>query len=185
MKEFTISHPQDNPIDDGRTEVVGSTSLKDVLLEHGTIRGTWYLNRHEFRNFEATNPAHVVHFINEATPKTGVVASVDDGFHLVLVNASGPIAISSGAAIDRSYSGIPADAPDKPKDVLELLGLEATDDESVAEARGIGWVPGLSAEERRRQEDERRIAAGEEPLDASAKAPPAPAVTQHDHAGQP
>lgn len=178
MPNFAFAHAQDNEIDQTRTEVVGSTSLKDVLIEHGTIRGTWWLNRYEFRNFEATSPAHVTTFINDATKKTGVTASIDDGFHLVLTNnSSAPIAVSSGYALDRDRQRAAIEARNKSQgnpdrkvedselddrpDILSLLGLTATDD--VAAARGEDWKPGATADDRQKAEAQRLAAASGEP----------------------
>lgn len=161
MKEFKVAHPQDNPIEDGRTEVIGSTSLKDILLERGTIRGSWFLNKYEFRNFEAQNPAQAVVFVNEATPKTGVTATIDDGYHLVLTSSS-PIAIASGYKLDRERQRQSimarnraqghAERPVKDEDldprgdILELLGLTHTGE--IEDARGLEWAPGAPLDEK-------------------------------------
>lgn len=169
MPNFKHAHAQDNPIDETRAEVVGSTNLKDVLVEHGTITGTWFLNGHEFRHFEAANPQHVVIFINEATKATRVTAAIDEDYHLVLTGEGPePIAIASGYALQRERQRhsimarnraqghaerpVSDDELDQKPDVLELLGLQPTED--IEAARGPEWKPGEPREERADQRED-------------------------------
>jgi hypothetical protein len=174
MPQFKTVHADDNKQDDN-AELVGSTNLKEVLQKVAVIRGSFSINGQEFRNFEARSPGEVARRIN-SIPRTGVRASIDDGFHLVL-EADGPdeIAIGSGHAadVDRHRQALldrdrqrgdltgSGDTSEKHKDedeipdVLEMLGLEATPD-LVAERGGADWQPGMSAEDRKKRREERQ-----------------------------
>lgn len=155
-------------------ELVGSKDLRESFKETDRIRGSWFINGVELHQFEANSPASVVAQINAKTGATFVTAEIDDQGHLVLIDKSGAdIQIRAGAAY---VNAGPASSGDVAKDVLqnlkheqekdhqersgnrvlEMLGLEATDqaigteDQALAQS-GVqaGFETGLSADERR------------------------------------
>lgn len=155
-------------------EIVGSTNLREVLIEQGYIAGSFSINGHRFTNFEARSPGQVVRTINEAN--TGVVASLDDGYHLVLESDGGSdIKIGDGAAYDKAQERDmaqvrdryqargeepPAEAGErergeKDKTVLEALGLEADDDEAFGWGEPDDWKAGPTADERKEAREKR------------------------------
>lgn len=155
-------------------EVIGSKDLRESFKESERIRGSWFLNGVEMHQFEANSPASVVAQINSKSGATFVTAEIDDQGHLVLSDKSGAdIRISLGAAY---VSPGPPSSGDVAKDVLqnlrheqekdhherrsnnvlEMLGLEATDqaastgdDQALAQSGvAAGFETGLSADER-------------------------------------
>lgn len=156
-------------------ELVGSKDLRESFKESDRIRGSWFLNGVELHQFEANSPGSVVAQINAKTGSTYVTAEIDDQGHLVLIDKSGAdIQIGLGAP----YVNFgPNSTGDVAKDVLqhlrheqenerregrgnkvlELLGLEATDqgnagadDQALAQSGvAAGFETGLSADERK------------------------------------
>lgn len=155
-------------------ELVGSKDLRESFKESDRIRGSWFLNGVEMHQFEANSPASVVAQINAKSGASFVTAEIDDGGHLVLIDKSGAdIRIGLGAAyvpLTPSSSGDVAKdvlnnlKHEQEKDrhesrgnkVLEMLGLEATDQavgtdrQALAQSGALaGFETGLSADERR------------------------------------
>lgn len=173
MPAFKQVHAKDS--DKPNSETVGSANLKEVLTERHVVRGSFYLNGHEYRDFEARSPGEVVRKINAGT--RSVRASIDDGYHLVLENdGAEDIRIASGADGDRERqshavtdaqrhyaqvddAGRPREFwPDKDDapDILELLGLTANSE--MPGQAGADWAPGETAEQRRqRRENEHKL----------------------------
>lgn len=154
-------------------ELIGSKDLRESFKETDRIRGSWFINGVEMHQFEANSPASVVAQINAKSGATFVTAEIDDHGHLVLIDKSGAdIKIGIGASYVASG---PAASGDVAKDVLqnlkheqekdqherrgnrvlEMLGLEATDqasvgDEALAQSGvAAGFETGLSADERK------------------------------------
>lgn len=155
-------------------ELIGSKDLRESFKESDRIRGSWFINGVEMHQFEANSPASVVAQINAKSSAHFVNAEIDDHGHLVLIDKSGAdIRIGLGAAYVQSA---PASSGDVAKDVLqnlkreqekdhqehrgnnvlEMLGLEATDqasadgNQAVAQSGALaGFETGLSADERR------------------------------------
>lgn len=155
-------------------ELVGSKDLRESFKETDRICGSWFLNGVELHQFEANSPASVVAQINAKAGATYVTAEIDDGGHLVLIDKSGAdIQIGLGAPY---VNAGPTSSGDVAKDVLnnlkheqekdrherrgnrvlEMLGLEATDQASVAGGEALaqsgvpaGFETGLSAEDRK------------------------------------
>lgn len=178
---FKVVNADDNPQGEN-ANVQGSSNLSDVLKEHKVIRGTFFLNGTEFRDFEARSPGDVARRINEKSRATGVEAWIDDGFRLNLEgDGPGDIAIASGRHDDdhraalaiegrnaaqtatpieqelRRANDLKADERRKDQpDVLELLGLEETA-ELNAERGGADWSPGPSKEDRAKARAEGRL----------------------------
>lgn len=101
-KQINASDNQKNGSDNEPEEMVGSANLKEVLQERGFVRGSFSINGTQYRDFEARSPGEVVSKIN-AQP-SNVIASLDDGFHLVLESRGGPIKVGSGAAYDKAVA---------------------------------------------------------------------------------
>lgn len=156
-------------------ELVGSKDLRESFKETDRIRGSWFLNGVEMHQFEANSPGSVVAQINAKSGATYVTAEIDDQGHLVLIDRSGAdIQIALGAPY---VNAGPASSGDVAKDVLqnlkheqekdrherrgndvlEMLGLEATDrasagaDDKALAQSGVqaGFETGLSVDERR------------------------------------
>lgn len=154
-------------------ELIGSKDLRESFKETDRIRGSWFVNGVEMHQFEANSPASVVAQINAKSSATFVTAEIDDQGHLVLIDKSGAdIRIGLGAA----YVPLgPASSGDVAKDVLqnlrheqekdhrerggnkvlELLGLESTDQASADGNQALaqsgvpaGFETGLSADDR-------------------------------------
>lgn len=155
-------------------ELIGSKDLRESFKETDRIRGSWFINGVELHQFEANSPASVVAQINAKSGATFVTAEIDDHGHLVLIDKSGAdIKIGLGAP----YVNFgPNSTGDTAKDilqhlrheqenerregrgnkVLEMLGLEATeqgagaDDQALAQSGAqAGFETGLSADERK------------------------------------
>lgn len=175
---YRVVTAHDNPQDDKYGEIVGSTDLSGVLREHGYIRGTFAINGAEYRGFMATSPGEVVSKLNEKSAQSGVKASLDDKFHLVLESdGNGEPRIASGAGFEKAQRAqLIADRdariikdggtvqketePKEEKDVLELLGLEANEDHAFGGVAG-DWAPGGTAEDRETAREARK--SGEQP----------------------
>lgn len=158
---FKVVNAQDNPQGEN-TETVGSANLKDVLQEQGVIRGSFFINGTEFRDFEAYSPGEVVRKLNSKL--VGIKASLDDEYRLVLEHdGTDEIAIASGHAQDKARAKQAQSSPpvggggqftpaevqqmraafrpgqqrsgakdDEPEDPIELLGLKATGEPAAA-----------------------------------------------------
>jgi hypothetical protein len=178
MPPFKQVHASDN--EKPNAEVVGSADLKETLKERHLVRGSFWINGVEYRDFEARSPGEVVRKINEQSNKHGITASIDDGYHLVLEgDGPGEIAIASGHDADRARvsraeaernqnlseaqrndirearkaRGEQQDHDDK--DILDLLGLKATADYAPGQ-EGADWAPGESAEQRQKRREDNK-----------------------------
>lgn len=165
-------------------ELIGSKDLREAFNDGERIRGSFFINGIELHQFEANSPQSVVSQINAKAASTYVTAEIDDGGHLVLVDKSGAdIAIGLG---EPYVDTAPASSGDVAKDVLnnlkheqgkerekdrgnkvlEMLGLEATeqavgsDPNASATAVKPGFETGRSAEERRKAHEEGNRAIG-------------------------
>lgn len=155
-------------------ELVGSKDLRESFKETDRIRGSWLINGVELHQFEANSPASVVAQINSKSGATFVTAEIDDQGHLVLIDKSNAdIQIGLGSPY---VNAGPASSGDVAKDVLsnlkhgqekdrherrgnrvlEMLGLEATNQAAAAEGQALaqsgvqaGFETGLSADERK------------------------------------
>jgi hypothetical protein len=91
------------PEEEQNVEVVGSGNLKDYLQENHVVRGSFSINGVEYRDFEAHSPGEVVRKLNEKSHQTGVTASYDDQFRLVLESDSPQdIVFASGYQADQA-----------------------------------------------------------------------------------
>lgn len=155
-------------------EMIGSKDLRESFKETDRIRGSWFLNGVEMHQFEANSPASAVAQINAKSSGTFITAEIDDQGHLVLIDKSGAdIQIGLGAPYVEAAPGSSGDVAkdvlknlrhEQEKDhnerrgnrVLEMLGLEATDqasagaEDSALAQSGVaaGFETGLSADER-------------------------------------
>lgn len=176
MVDFKRTDAADNPLPDP-TEIIGQNNLADVLREKGVIRGSFAINGYEFRDFEARSPQAVVSQIDEMRNGTGVRATLDDQFRLVL-ESRGEIKIASGKAFDedrqrQAQRDRDRDLNRKPieeeiedrEDILDLLGLDANDDEHAFGTSPNEWLPGETSEQR---EERRKLEAAD-----PSKVPPA------------
>lgn len=175
MPGYTLSHAADDE-DQDCPEIVGSKDLRESFADNGRIRGSFFINGYEFHQFESNSIDNLISLLNAKSGNTHVKASIDDGYHLVLeANSPAPISIRAGepyvdvpAAVggdtaDQVLAKLKAEADKgatkgddgKPKNnVLELLGLEATDD--AVSGAPVGEIPpGPTADERKKARDER------------------------------
>lgn len=175
MPKYNLAHADDDEHQD-YPEIVGSKDLRESFKDSGRIRGSFFINGYQFHQFESNSIDNLVGLLNAKAGYTHVKASIDDGYHLVLEpNSPAPISIRAGEAyVETPAAGGSTDAADqvlaklktaadkdatkgddgKPKnDVLELLGLEATDD--ATSGAPVGEVPaGPSAEDRKKAREE-------------------------------
>lgn len=167
MPPFKMFHQEDDE-DHTDREVVGSRDLRESFKEQDRLRGSFFVNGVHFHQFETNGIDNLLALINAKSSQTGVKASIDDNYHLVLTG-HGPaiIRIKQGAAYqeapptgqstaDEVVAKLKAEQAAKdgetPKNrILELLGLDETEDENAAVGAGAGGdpPPGPSADERK------------------------------------
>lgn len=176
MPAYNIAHRQDDE-DDDFPEIVGSKDLRESFADNGRIQGSFFINGYEFHQFETNSIDNLIALLNGKSGYTHVKASIDDGYHLVLeANSPAPISIRAGEAyvaqpllgtgdvaeqvLAKLKTAADKDASKgedgKPKNnVLEMLGLEATDD--ATSGAPVGEIPaGPSAEDRKKAREEAR-----------------------------
>lgn len=155
-------------------ELIGTKDLRESFKDGQRVRGSFFINGVEMHQFDASTPAGVVSAINAKTDQHYLIAEIDDGGHLVLVDRSGaePV-IRLGAAWQDPPPATTGDTVrdmlavqkymreqeqgEKRGNVLELLGLD--DAGSDREQDGIvepGFETGLSADERQERYKQER-----------------------------
>jgi hypothetical protein len=193
MPGYTASHVRDDE-DHECPEVVGSTDLRDVFKDKERLRGSFSINGYMFNQFETNSIDNLLAQLHAKEGMTHVMATIDDGYHLVLeAKSPAPIVIHRGSA----YQEVPpaggdpvanqvverlkaeanaryrADEEREPKNtILEDLGLSETQHEADKPAAPGVPAPGSTAEERKkRREHHAKIAKGEIPPETPAPIP--------------
>jgi hypothetical protein len=194
MPGYTASHVKDDE-DYECPEVVGSTDLRETFKNKDRLRGSFSLNGYMFNQFEANSIENLLAQLHGKEAQTHVIATIDDGYHLVLeAKSPSPIVIHRGPAYQevpppgadpvaaQVVAAIRADAAAKEEDkkeepkntILEDLGLPETEQKEgdVATMAPGTPRPGMKAEDRqKRREHEVKIAKGEIPPETPAPIP--------------
>lgn len=174
MPAYNLATPA-NDEDVDCPEIVGTKDLRESFKDAGRIRGSFFINGYEFHQFESNSIQNLIALLNAKSDYTHVKASYDEGYRLVLeAKSPAPISIRAGEPYvepPAAASGNVADdvvtklrrdkASDEDKSkntVLELLGLEPTDD--ATSGAPLGEIPaGPTADERKKAREEARAAA--------------------------